>query len=1024
MLDENGDLRSAETVADGLLQINNSLTLHQNQTNTAHQASAIGIDTTDFQELSQNSTNLQEVLDNIDDIEELNIGIHRATEHVSGVPKDARSVSFNIDGYGPNVTSSTPVTAHAIHSPPGTVPVDSVSVGDNVVVFNPDNSNYLFDAQFSQVQIGDIIRINYGNGIEDIRKIDSIRFVPGIEWVVRINGVNLRDTDGYTAYARIDKPLAELNTYGVVAVAVANATPLMSFSNILGSVIVADPRGACVVGIDFNASQINENHYNLYLELYPSGNPEDHVISLPAVDVSGNAGISPGKYTLESVVQNTNNKLREIGFNFRFIAFYVDNNFGIMLADAIDGASFAVISGNNSGGSLIEGLYTKNIIGNATIDNWDALGLGFNKANLASPAYLGTFVDSTAALLPTKVIHPLKRRDYIVNGKSFDSFKNKNGSTEDNNGYGYYPAEIISRTVTGTTVEVTYRIDGLLKDVGLKTGKTIVVQPSVSFSDGLYNDNDYGRFIIKEASFSNCSCDDEETIITVINGIHGFGGGVGFSSSPGLTVRIYIGEDSVSFNEDNLIDNFPTGNNYHRNFEIYIADNKTTFSHERARLPYQSETLNLLTTENWHINFVSQKLKGYKDASLSSFNKYIRFYVLRYDSVSGEYDGYIGKRASGVNIERTGPIVTGRKNVITRFYDETNIDYIDLEFVEISTTNPGLSILSSSAVRYVDIELFSSLGEDDELLKLATCEVNWEPIVGKNIIERVVDCRQRGSISEKEFTSSAVDFITSVPRSLNQNGVIRGFDFAGENSNVPGELFFNGGIVLVNGKIITINNGSCVIHQLTNESTPPQTVTWAVCVNSGGEFIAIPITLAKDQFYARNNITPGTNYYIPSVTFSELVNRKDLCLLATVTATVNSISVIVKDARKFVENESSNIPFTWVSDTVDELNIGNFRSYEALRIWLENFGNKNSYIKISGNFTYSSSLDFSGLNGNLVLDGNNATFNFSSVNGFVLGSNTTVRNITFNYDPTLYSGSNDINGGNGCLFSDLTGLNS
>lgn len=1024
LLDKDGYTRTADNVADALLQINNALVLHENETNTAHEASAIGVDTSNFIELSKASTNLQQVLNNIDDIEELNLGIHRATEHVSGIPKDARSISFiNPDGYSSAVVNSSPATAHVIHSPPGTIPVDSVSVGDNVVVFNPDNSNFLFDTQFSQVNVGDIIRINYGNGIEDIRKIDSIRFSPGVEWAVRINGTNLRDTDGYAAYARIDKPLYDKNTFGVLSVAAANATPLASFSNILGGVIVADPRGACAVGIDFNSSQINENHYNLYLELYPSGDPTNHVISLPAVDVSGNLGITPGKYTLANVVQNINNKFREIGFNFRFVAFEVEGNLGIMMSDSIDGAAFSIVSGNNSGGSLIEGIYIQNIIGNASADNWDALGFGSSKADLAGPAYQATFSDSTSALLPTKVIHPLKRRSYIVNGKVYDNFKNKNGSTLDSNGYGYYPAEIIARTVTGTTIEVTYRIAGLLRDAGLKIGKTIVIQPSVDFGDVSYSDNDYGRFIIKEASFSNCSCDDDQTTITVINGIHGFGGGVGYSSPPGLAVRLYISEDSVSFNDDNLIDSFPSGTNYHRNFEIYIADNKTTFSHERSRLPVQSETTELLVTDNWHINFVSDKLRGYKDSTLSSFNKYIRFYILSYDSASGEFDGYIGKRiASTNNVQKTGPITTGRKNTITRFYDETNVDYIDLEFVEPSTTDPGLLILGSAVPRYVDIELFPSLTDDDELLKLATCEVNWHPTVGKNIVERVIDCRQRGSISETEFTKSAVDFITAVPRSLNQNGVIRGFDFVGENTNAPGELFYNGGIALINGKIFTINNGSCVIPQLTNTSTPPQIIDWLVCLNDLGNFISIPLTPVKDQFFARNNITPGTNYYIPSLTFSELVGRKDLCLVSVVTATINSISVEVKDARNFVSNESQNIPFTWVSDT-DEKDVGNFRSFESLMVWLENFGNKKSYVKVRGDFTYTTPIDFSELNGSLIFEGENATFNFTSNNGFIIGSNTTIKNIKFNYNPS-FSGSNIINSGNGCLFSDLSDINS
>src|SRR5690606_36541477 len=131
--------------------------------------------------------------------------------------------------------------------------------------------------------------------------------------------------------------------------------------NNLGSVIVGNPRGATAVGLDFNPNQIDQSHYNLYLELYPTGNPEDKVISLPAVDITNNQGTTPGKYTLDSIIQTTNNKFRELGFNYRFIAFNAHGNFGLMLADCIDGASFAIISGSNASGSLSEGTFTNNV---------------------------------------------------------------------------------------------------------------------------------------------------------------------------------------------------------------------------------------------------------------------------------------------------------------------------------------------------------------------------------------------------------------------------------------------------------------------------------------------------------------------------------------------------------------------------------------------------------------------------------------------------------------------------------------
>jgi hypothetical protein len=1028
--DKDGYSLTAGNVAEALDQINTNLTGHQNQITDAHRSTAISVDSSSFTELSNDSTNLQQVLINIDQVEELQLGTHRAIQHSSGIPKDARSVVLStvgnvFDGYNLTVVSDTPIVAHSAH-PPGTAPIDSVTVGDNVISFIPTNTNFTFDAQFSQVRVGDVIHVNYGSGIEDIRKIDSIRFIPGSEWVIRINGTNLRDTDGYSdgysdgyiALAKITRPQFDQNTYGVLAVAAANATPLASYTNILGGVIIGDPKAATALGIGFNVNQLDANHYNLYLQLYPTGDPVEKTIDLPAIDVTGNLGVTPGKYTLNDVVQNVNNKFREIGFNFRFIAFTMNGCFGIMLSDSIDGAAFSIVSGINSSGSLTVGPYVKNVISNANADNFDALGFGFNKGDLASPAYQGSWIDATSAQIPTKIIHPLKRRNYIVNGKSFNNFKKKPLTTDE----GYWAAEILSRTPSGGTVEVTYKVDLLLTDVGLKPGKTITIQPAIAFDDGLYNNVDYGRFIIKDVIYNNCN--DASTLITVINGLHAFGSGVGSSAAPGLPVRLFFGEDSVGFDDTNLIDAFPTGLNYHRHFEIYITDQETTFSHERARLPFQTETLELLNTSYWNINSVSAKLRGYRDTGSTSFKKFVRLYILSYDATSGEFDGYIGQRVpSTLNVIRTGPIVTGRKNVSTRFYDETNVDYIDLEFNEISTFSPGLTI--APGARYVDIELFTSEKLDDEVLLLATCEVNWQPDVGYNIVERVIDCRAKGSISELEFTQSAVDFITAGERFLHNNGVIRGFDYTGVNSSDHRELFFTGGLALVNGKIIALNNNSVTIPQVTKISVPPQTLDWAICVDELGNLISLPLTSTKIHFFARDTITTN-QYYIQSVSFSELANnRPDLTLVAVANITIASFTVnSVTDSRKYVAKETNSIPLTLVSD--NSL-IGHFYSFTQAKQWIKNLGLVRNTLKVKGTFPILTAVDFSDIGTQLTIDGSDGvTFNIISPNCFkTSGSNGfIVKNCNFNYNPVdiSYISNDNLNlkSSRGCIFATST----
>lgn len=1004
--DKNGTARTAEHVADALLQINNDLTSHQNSVDDAHLAAGISVDVDDFQEIPLEANTVQKVIDYLDDSEVLKIGEHRAVQHANGIPRTARSSSLiDGDGYGQNVVSATVVNTFRAH-PPATAPVDSNTFGDDVIQFVPDNTNFIFDSQFKNVQPGDIIRINYGNGIETSFMVESKRFVPGSEWYVRINGANLSESiDGY-ALARVDRPSADSNTYGVLAIAAANSIPSNLYPNLIGSVIVGHPKGATALGLEFDGHKINSTHYKLFLQIYPTGNPADAVIDLPAIDVTGDAGVSPGSYTLDKIVQQTNNALRGVGYNYRFIAFEHEGNFGIMLADSINNVSFSIVN-------VTTGTYANNVIANDS-DGFDGLGLGSNKAGIASPAYQSTFGDSTAALTPTYIVAPASKRYYTVNGQRRDKFKPTYLANDD----GYWNATINAKVSTGSSIEVTYKIDLDLCSAELLPGKTLIVQPTIAFDNASYTTNDYGRFIIKNANFVG-ACGDEAayTTITVINGVHATGSGTSFTSATGLAVRIYFGEDSVGFNDTNMITSAFAGVDYHRYHEIFVNDLGGTFSHERARMEVQTESATLLSTANWHISGVAPKLKGYRD-NITTENRYLRFYILSYDSTSGIYDGYIGQRSTvNADVLKTGPITEGRKNVVTRFYDESYIDYIDLVFNEPSV-DPGSNILGSASPRYVDIEMFSTLRTNDEVMLLGSCEVNWDALANQNIIQSVKSLRPFGSVDESEFTRSALDFIGSGDRAMHGNGVIRGYEFTSVNGTETGEILFTGGEAHVNGRIVVSNASSVIIPQISIGGVLPSSTVWqwAVCVNMNGFLEPILVTDTAMQFFADDV------YYVPSVTFSELINnRKDLTPIALVGDAISTTVIDandVTDIRKFVDRIDSAQPLVVSSDDFT----GNFHSFEAMTAWIMNHKVTGSKLKVRvrGSIDVSSSVDLEDIAAAIEFEGDNALINVTAAKGFLIGSNITFNNINFSYNPTgiAYTADDYINRTNGCIFGD------
>lgn len=1002
-----GGIRPASHLGEALEQINDELVEHQLAVapELVHNASAIRVDGSNFEEISGDIDNVQEALEALDSMEQSSMGFHNATMHTGGVPVDSRAYKIGLDGYGQDVVPTYQATAYLANS--GTGPSDSTITGDNIITFktpSTDAGKYLLDSQMVLVVPGDIARVNYGNGLEGIFIVESVRFVPGTQWTIRLNSNNLCGTED--AYVRIDKPLFDKDIWGIAAVGASNAYPTSSFSGYLSSVIVADPKSAVALGNGFDPNKIDESHYNLYLQLYPTGNPVDHVITLAAIDVSGNAGTTPGYYTLENVVQSANNSLRAAGMNARFIAFAHNGNFGIAMADAINGASFSIVIGERSGSSIVEGIYTNNIIDEITDPGADALGLGAGAANYASPAYSSAdFADSVIALQPTKIIIPRQNRCLMVNGSKRQYLK----SAPNTDGYvvadGYWTGTITGRIpVLGVTVKTEYTIQKDLSTAGLFPGKTITVQPLIEYSDIYYKDSDYGRFIIESVVYNTtCPEGNAYTVLTVINGVHSLGDPEGTSTGPGvgLDVAIHFDASSVGFAQNNVVDLLSIGS-YHRLFEIYGKSDSTTFAHERLRIPVQTASGQLLGTQNWRVRGASPKLQGFAD-SYYGINKYVRFYILDYNATTGEFDGYVGKGGPSHTITEFGTIITGRKNVPVRFYDNTGNDYIELEFLETSTTPESPTSISYPA--YVDIQIFPTLELDDEFTILATCEVNWQN-PSTQIVERVIDRRKIGSISEKEFTQSARDYINAGTRHLNNNGVISGFEYSsGVGSDT---VVLNGGIAVVNGEIVTANNGTVQIPAVTDNGLTD--VDWGLCVDEAGNLVVIPITSTKRHFFATYN---GMSYFIPSVTFQELVmDRRDLCLLHIVNVTIESVTInTVDDARIFIKQESVNIPFTWMDGSVS--GGASFRSVAALRNWINNSGGMKNTVIVRGNFDISSQLSLTGFTQPVTLIGEGATFTITSSIGLQIGSNIILKNIAFVYNPAaqLYDTGDIINAG-------------
>jgi len=984
----------------------------------AHLASGIFLNTSRFAVIPQTATDVQAFADFIDNSSILTLGTRIQNFYHNGISRNSRSSSLTTDGYGQSLVSITPAIAYLRGTGSSSIPLDDITIGEDIIQLMPSasvTSNNTFDEQFALVRPGDIIRVNYGAdgyNIEVPFVISEKKYIQGGGnkiFIVRIAGKNI----AYAPHAsvRIDRPLFNNNKHGVLAVAGVDSP-----TTVLPSLIIGAPRGAQCIGVNFSADQFNESHYLLYLALFAGGSPLSGYTVLPAIDVTGNKGTTPGAYTLSSIVDATNAAFRQPGFNYRFIAFQHEGEFGIMLADSIKDASFSVISAVVSPGGVYDQSATTLNYPNNVVDLFPATGsiapdpLGFGPfgANVASPPFQTSYGSAEAALYPTILHTPLKRNNYYINGTERELLNLDVGQVLDTYGDGYWVATIDGYTNNpgppGHTT-VTYNIPLDLSASGLKAGKTIVVQ-QVGTNLGAVN---YGRFIIQSVTFS--CCPPVKTQITVYDGVHATGSSPSTVANPGSVVGIYLGASSVSFNTETSTDFSAISAALKRHFEIYVDGNGNSFTHERGRIGINGDiTVNGIVVHNslsflgqMDIVSISKKLRGYQ---FGSVNK-ITLQLTNFDATTGIYTGNLASY-DGVTFSRLGPVISGKVGEVTRFYDETNIDYLEIIF-EFGNSVPNFTN------QYIDFQLFPSLGLDEEIMIIASCQERSDT----NTVTQIKDLRQFGNISEEELTTSALDFVSLPDRLLHFNGVIRGFDgyVVGQYVN-SGLMSMKGGLALVNGNMLALNGQAFTIPPLQEVYTAlPFPINYALCVNSDSELVTVVLTdydatlgtpNAPNRIVTVKNLVTGNSYQIDSGTFSYILNdRKDLTVLYVVSSTVTGSGVSsattasMRDVRRFVNDSDSNIPAVLTSDASQ----GNFKTLATALNWLKFNSAFQRHLEVKGAFTLASDpgLDFP-----LMITGNGSTatlvFNSSMNMSHVTFDNVTVTfnaaltatNVTFN----------------------------
>jgi hypothetical protein len=1034
--------------------------------NYGHVGAGIFLNSSTFAFIPQTITDVQSLADFLDSSNSLIIGTRIQTLYSNGIPVNARAGALPNQTLGQLIIPPTAAQAYILYGG-ATTPFDDIDHGDDLIEFFPSAasvSSNSFDASFNLVKAGDVITVaydGYGNfSVQHIiREIKYSVSGGNKRYVVRIDGKNILDVP---VIASINSPLFDNNKYGVLALA--------GFNNLLPSslpsLISGCPRGAEVLSVGFNPDSINSTHYFLYLAVYPDGNPLDQVVNVPPIDISGDGGTSPGSYTLNNIVRFINNAFRSPGFNNRFMAFQYNGELGIKMTDAINNISFSILDGVvNSSGLYDLGLsnttYPNNAIGVPGYDVVDATGFGPEGAAVSSPAFSSSYASPQAALFPTKIWCPLTRKTAYVNGVEIEKFAFEPFQVVDGYGDGYWFSTLINKTIIpGSRVQATYQVNANLSYSGLEVGKTIT---AIAQFGGTFVDS--GRFVISNIQFNDCTgCGVlnpvMSTDITVYDAIQSPSGTTPYASAAvGTEVFLYFSSDSVSFNAENVSDwSSISLSSFKRSMEVYINQDGYTFSQERGRLNFSGSNIPLNTPngtvviygnaniEKFNVVSISPKLRGYAFGTIDKIN----LTLTSYNQTTGVYLGYLCKWDGSVE-SNPGPLTLGKRGNVVRFYDATYVEYIDISLDIGDNPSPIAS------TKRADIQLFPTLQLDEEVMLIGTTQINGST----NATAWIRDDREFGNVSVEQLTTSALEYIAAPTQLINENGVVRGFSVISASTG-SGTITVNGGVAVVNGTIIQLGTESIDVPAVVEVlypgfTTQISTITWYLCVNDEGELVLVASTdydpngstasiyqgagLNWARMFYVSNTMVGGSYPIRGTFFSDLVfNQRDLCPIAVITATTSgsppSITAIsAVDARRFVGNGYSGFgtPFVLGYDA-------NFQSFTALNSWLTQLVNWSAGVVGGGNavgtkvivkgsnpILSSVSLNYNGL---VKFIGDGGIFNVDTATGFILGSNVSFDNITFNYnyDPVVsgdpgYLTTNLVNHQNG-LFYCLVGTNS
>jgi hypothetical protein len=985
LLDASGAARPLRL--DGILtSLNTDLVNHENAgkvsndpVSVAHVAAGISVATSGFTTIPAATDNLQKFVDYVDQTSFAGLKKHEQNNHTNGIPRTFRSSLISTtDGsnQGQNVVGATRVYTYLGASGAGVV--DSITNGDDIIEFDPvTNVDNIFDASFALVKAGDVITVDYGTSvssfvISEVLSTSDSANPPNKTFLVRVNGRNVENIirPSSAAHARIDRASFNESTDNILAPAASN-----NDFGAIGSMIIGNPRGAMAMGLGFAPERFDATHYKLYLQLYPNGTTTK-VVSLPAIDVTGNAGATPGAYTLESIVAATNEVFRAKGFNFRFIAFSHRGEFGIALSDSINNVSFSIISGNVDGsGTLTQTSYPNNVVGLGVAD---PLGFGFTKANVASPPFTVSYPSVIQTKFPTIIFTPLKNKTAYINGNGIDTLASVSDGTADAAGIHFWPATITdSHIIANSTVQVTYTVPLDLSAYDLRPGKTIVCQPADPSTIGITTTPvvDYGRFTIQSVSFIDCPGQSGSTTITVRNAVHGSGLPVFPTSGITTPVHLYFSSDSVGFEAQNLGTSVPSAV-YKRYFEVLVDQVGATVSHERARI----RTDNIAATlAAFNLISVSPKLRGYT----ASNGRQITLRLTSFNQTTGIIAGYLCK-SSALNV---GPTVTGKIGERIRFFDESNVDYVDV------VMNFG-SVVNTIANADILIDLFPTLALDSEFMLLASCQVNDS----NGNISNVVDRRSFGTLSERDFTDSAKSFIATGDRITQQNGIVRGFD---SNGIVGSAFSVSGGVALVDGKFVELNEYTIAVPRLdqyTDSVTTNSKIFWAFCAESSGRYALVPLrdatsfigSVNEDRIFTFKDPTSTFSYSVESSTFAELVDRKkNYTVIYTISSDNSNGTITVEDARKYVNDTNASAPIVIAQQT----NQGNFKTTEAAITWLNHDSSNHGLVVLRGVTRITAPFTLASPNQvEFIADG----ASFAITASLTIGPKAIIRNTTFN----------------------------